>query len=203
MGEVLKTKPMIRVFWRLSVLFFACCSSSSEDTQSTLLIPELISPIEITLGREMTDAQKEFFEPLGNSGGHYAEIDSEFGFSSVELWTWTGRNGVSSALFLGSIVFELDEMKCKTNELLSLLDYFYGPSELLDLSPRADPELLIGHGINVKFKDIKLREWRPEADIVGLYYFPPESVPLFRDEIEGEATVPIRLIFKYKLDIES
>ena len=45
---------MIRVLWRLSVLFFACCSSSSEDTQSTLLIPELISPIEITLGGEMT-----------------------------------------------------------------------------------------------------------------------------------------------------
>jgi len=185
---------MIRVLWRLSVLFFACCTSSSEDTQSTLLIPELISPIEITLGREMTDAQKEFFEPLGNSGGHYAEIDSEFGFSSVELWTWIGRNGVSDVGFSGSIVFESDEMKCKTNELLSLLDYFYGPSELVDLSPKADPEKVVGKGVSVKRKDMKRREWRPETDIiVRLYCFPPESAHLFRDEIEGEATVPIRL----------
>jgi len=185
---------MIRVLWRLSVLFFACCSSSSEDTQSTLLIPELISPIEITLGREMTDAQKEFFEPLGNSGGQYAEIDSEFGFSSVELWAlW---NGVSSVAFWGSIVFESDEMRCKTNELISLLDYFYGSSELLDLSPKADPEKVVGHGVSVERKDMMEREWRPEADIiVDLYYFPPESAPLFRDETEGEATVPIGLFF--------
>jgi len=74
MGEVLKTKPMIRVLWRLSALFVACCTSSSEDTQSTLLIPELISPIEITFGGEMTDAQKEFFEHVDSSGGHYTEI---------------------------------------------------------------------------------------------------------------------------------
>jgi len=189
---------MIRVFWRLSVLFFACCSSSSEDTQSTLLIPELISPIEITFGGGMTDAQKEFFEPLGNSGGRYAEIDSEFGFSSVELWAlW---DGVSSVRFSGSIVFESDEMRCKTNELLSRLDYFYGPSELVDLSPKSDPEKLVGHGVSVKRKDMKRREWRPEADIiVRLYYFPPESAHLFRDEIEGEATVPIRLSFRQTL----
>jgi len=198
MGEVLKTKPMIRVLWRFIVLFFACCSSSSEDTQSTLLISELISPIEITLGGEMTDAQKEFFEPLGNSGGYHAEIDSEFGFSSMKLGSWV--NMIRRVSFSGSIGFESDEMRCKTNELISLLDYFYGPSELVDLPPKADPEKVVGHGVSVKRKDMKLREWRPEADIVvDLYYFPPESAHLFRDEIEGEATVPIRLSFSQTL----
>jgi len=140
----------------------------------------------------MTDAQKGFFEHVDSSGGHYTEIDSEFGFSSMELSVW--KNRVSFVVFYGSIVFESDEMKCKTNELISRLDYFYGPSELVDLPPRADPEKVVGHGINVKFKDIKRRVWRPEVDIlVDLFYFPPESAHLFRDSIEGEATVPIRL----------
>jgi len=193
---------MIRVVWKIIVLFFACCSSSSEDTQSTLLIPELISPIEITFGGEMTDAQKEFFEPLGSSGDYYAKIDSAFGFSSMKLGSW--RNRVSYVVFYGSIVFESDEMRCKTNELLSLLDYFYGPSELVDLPPKADPEKIVGKSVSVKRKDMKRREWRPEDDIiVSLRYFPPESAPLFRDSIEGEATVPIRLSFRYKLHFES
>jgi len=150
----------------------------------------------------MTDAQKEFFEPLGSSGDYYAKIDSAFGFSSMKLGSW--GNEVLHVAFSGSIVFESDEMRCKTNELLSLLDYFYGPSELVDLPPRADPEKVVGKGVSVKRKDMKRREWRPEVDIlVGLYYFPPESAPLFRDEIEGEATVPIRLSFRYKLHFES
>jgi len=84
----------------------------------------------------MTDAQKEFFEHVDSSGGHYTEIDSELGFSSMELGSWENR--ISSVSFYRS--FFLNQVRCKTNELISLFDYFYGPSELLDLPAKANPE---------------------------------------------------------------
>ena len=49
-----------------------------------------------------------------------------------------GKIGFRVCYFTGPLF--LNQVRCKTNELISLFDYFYGPSELLDLPAKANPE---------------------------------------------------------------